>query len=172
MAIERDQVVEIIKTGGEQERPAIAEPAQQTTDPLAELLGRAQTAYAAYMQAQKEVATAYKDREQQIVKVYKDAEQQANKTYEQAMERALKAREMAEQQAEDRYVDVAADNQLRSIFKDRAQAGGGHHEFSRQPEVFSKIKKNKIGEAIPGRRHKIVIEQKNPKKKFLSVALR
>jgi len=44
---------------------------EQNPDPLIDILNRAQSTYAAYIEAQKEVGNAYKEREQQLEKNYK-----------------------------------------------------------------------------------------------------
>lgn len=76
---------------------------EQAIEPLAEVLGRVESAYAAYVDAEREVAKAYKANEQQVEKSYKEVEQQANSTCEQAIAQALRVREGAEQQAEKAY---------------------------------------------------------------------
>ena len=63
-------------------------PPERLVDPLAELLSRVQSAYAAYLEAQKEVASAYGERKEQVERAYKQAEQQANNACEKAIDQA------------------------------------------------------------------------------------
>ena len=68
MVNQKEQIKRAIKQAEELPRKAEAASAEPVTDPLAELLGRAQSAYTAYVEAQKEVAKAYKEREKQLEK--------------------------------------------------------------------------------------------------------
>ena len=101
MVNQKEQVKEAVKQTEELAVKLEAGAPEQVIDPLTELLGRAQSAYAAYMEAEKEVARAYKARERQVERSYKEAEQQANSACEAATEQALRVREKAEQQAEE-----------------------------------------------------------------------
>ena len=63
MVNQKEQVKNTVKSAAEQIlNPDTAAP-EQVVDPLAELLGRAQSAYAAYIDAQKEVAKAFPEYE-------------------------------------------------------------------------------------------------------------
>lgn len=82
----------------EEQEPA-AEAPEIVSDPLTELVGRADQTYGAYRQAQQEVTRVFREMEQQREEAYKQTEQQVNSAYEQAIEQALRVREKAEQQA-------------------------------------------------------------------------
>ena len=100
MVMQKELVKRAVKHAEEQAPKPEDGTSEQVMDPLAELVGRAHSAYAAYADAQKQVARAYKERDQQLEKAYKQAEQQADSTYEETIEQALRDREKAEQQAE------------------------------------------------------------------------
>ena len=101
MVNQKGQAQKIMKQAEEEVVKLTIEPPEQIMDPLTELLGRAQRAYADYISAQKEVARAYKEREQQVEKAYKEVEAQANKAWDKAVGQALAIREKAIQQAEE-----------------------------------------------------------------------
>ena len=78
----------------------VAEESPQTvvtqgTEILTEVRSRAQQAYQAYMDAQKEVGGAYRANELQTQEAYKEREVQADKLCEQALELARSARDEA-----------------------------------------------------------------------------
>ena len=91
-AMPGDEVIEPIEE-------VAAEPRGGAAEPLAEVLKRLESAYAAYTEAEREVAKAYKSNETQVEKAYKEAERKANNAFEKAVEQAIKARDEAEQQA-------------------------------------------------------------------------
>ena len=71
----------------------------QEVEPLTEVLSRAQQAYQAYMDAQKEVAGTYRANELQMQEAYKEREVQGDKLCEQALELARSARDEARRRA-------------------------------------------------------------------------
>jgi predicted P-loop ATPase/GTPase len=106
MVSSKEQAQEVDAVVKEETLEQMAEPAEQGGGPLAEVLGRmeqAYTAYISYISAQKEVGKVYKDNEKQVEKAYKTAERQANNAYDEAIQKALKAHEALEQQAEKAY---------------------------------------------------------------------
>ena len=96
-----------------------------TTDPLAEILGRARSAYIAYLDAQKEVAKGYRQQQEQLQRAYKNKEKQANDTYELTIEDALKLREKNQQQADAEY-EKAKEHALALYHTNLRQASEAH----------------------------------------------
>jgi len=88
-------------------------------EPLEEILGRAEKAYTAYIDAQKEVARAYKRNEVQFDKAFITAGDRANAVYTEALQKAAREREMAEKAAEDAY--RKAMEQAKSTYESNAQ---------------------------------------------------
>ena len=76
--------------------------------PLSDVLGKAQKAYSAYLEAQREVAKAYKVNELQLERGYKETAQKADRDCENAINVALRAREEAERRAEEVFAKVVA----------------------------------------------------------------
>jgi tryptophan synthase beta subunit len=70
-----------------------AESAQVATSPLDEVLGQAQRAYSAYMDATREVSRIYRENEIQVGEAYLRVVQQANEACESAIKQANKNRE-------------------------------------------------------------------------------
>jgi uncharacterized damage-inducible protein DinB len=103
MVSSKEQAQEVDAVVKEETLEQMAEPAEQGGGPLAEVLGRMEQAYTAYISAQKEVGKVYKDNEKQVEKAYKTAERQANNAYDEAIQKALKSHETLEQQAEKAY---------------------------------------------------------------------
>ncbi len=75
------------------------EKTEQAASPLDQIQQQAVMAYAAYMEAEQQVARAYKENEGHVQKAYGAAEQQAQKAYDESMAQALRRREEAELQA-------------------------------------------------------------------------
>ncbi len=69
--------------------------------PLSDVLGKAQKAYSAYLEAQKEVAKAYKVNELQLERSYREAQRIAEKACQDAINEALNEREEDEHNAEE-----------------------------------------------------------------------
>jgi len=95
---------------GPQKPPEAASPSpgassepHPAVEPLEEILSRAEKAYTAYIEAQKEVARAYKRNEVQFDRAFVAASDRANAVYAEALQRAAREREMAEKAAEDAY---------------------------------------------------------------------
>ena len=68
MVNQKEQVKGAVKQTEEEGLKPEAGTPERVTDPLAELLGRAQSAYTTYVEAQKEVARAYEEQERQLEK--------------------------------------------------------------------------------------------------------
>ncbi len=68
--------------------------------PLSDVLGKAQRAYVAYLEAQKEVAKAYKVNEIQLEKAFREAERIADKACQEAIAELIADRQDSEQRAE------------------------------------------------------------------------
>ena len=62
---------------------------------LDEVMTQAERAYAAYMDAERQVAKAYHENEMQVAKAYKRAESQAYRAFETTVTQALKDRDDA-----------------------------------------------------------------------------
>ena len=88
------------------EKPVEEEPevtAQVTTNPLDEVLGQAQKAYSAYMDATREVSRIYRENEIQVGEAYMRAVQQATAICDSTIKQATKDRELAEKKARETY---------------------------------------------------------------------
>ena len=72
------QSEEVNKVVEETPKPVEAEP----KSPLDEVMMQAEKAYAAYMDAERQVAKAYHENETQVAKAYKRAESQAQRSYD------------------------------------------------------------------------------------------
>ena len=133
-----EQVKKVFGDTEEQAVISTTEASEPVADPLAELLGRAERAYAAFLEAQREVARAYKGQEKQAEAAYRKAEQRANEACEAAMEQVLKARLQAEQGAEEAYRrarDEAAavyQESVRQVLRDRKETMEQAWETSKQ----------------------------------------
>ena len=89
--------------------------------PLDEVMGQAEKAYAAYMEAERQVARIYKSNEVQVANAYRKAEEQANRACEEGVRQALEARDEAIEQASE--VREEAERQAREAYqKAREQA--------------------------------------------------
>jgi len=95
---------DIKKTQPNPEKPpeASGQP-QPAVEPLEEILGRAEKAYTAYIDAQKEVARAYKRNEVQFDKAFVAAGDRASAAYAEALQKAARERGLTEKAAEDAY---------------------------------------------------------------------
>jgi hypothetical protein len=94
-----EQVPSVIGGGAEQQTKKVPKKTEQAEEPLGEIRQRAMSAYAAYVEAERQVEQAYKSQEQQAGKNYQGAKQQTEKVCEESIAQALKIREEAEQKA-------------------------------------------------------------------------
>jgi len=78
-------------------RKIVEQPVEGTG--LGEIQQRAVMAYAAYIEAEREVERAYRDQQQKIEKAYLGAREKARKTCEESVAQTLNAREEAEEKA-------------------------------------------------------------------------
>ena len=110
--------------------PEAVEPAEERpSSPLDEVMSQAERAYAAYMDAERQVAKAYHENEVQVAKAYKRAEQQAARNYasnvaqalkdrDEALAKAAKARDDVITQAEGAYRVLARAQELEADGRD------------------------------------------------------
>jgi hypothetical protein len=77
-----------------------------TTKPLHDVLGQAEKAYAAYMDAEKQVSMIYRENESQLAAAYRKAEEQATLHCEENIRQAIKVRDEAEQKARATYLQL------------------------------------------------------------------
>lgn len=103
-------------------------PLEKASSSLADVLAQAERAYAAHLEAQKEVMRAYKENERQLDEMLKRAEEKANFDYEMALEEARKALQAAEADCEAAYEKAKEmakqtyDAQLREAIRMRTEA--------------------------------------------------
>jgi phage shock protein A len=83
----------------EEKAKKVPKKAEQAVGFLDETQQRAAAAYAAYIEAQRQLEEAYKEQERQAEKVYTEAVEQARKACEESINQALRARDEAEQKA-------------------------------------------------------------------------
>jgi hypothetical protein len=86
----------------DQETKKVAKKANEQTlegTGLSEIQQRAVMAYAAYIEAEREVEKAYLDQQKKIEKDYLETREKARKACEESIAQALKAREAAEEKA-------------------------------------------------------------------------
>lgn len=105
-----EQVFVVSEEEAEQKAKKAFRKAEPVVESLDETQQRAMTAYAAYLEAERQLETAYKDQERQAEKVYTDAVAQsrkvceeslaqARKVYEESVSHALKTRDEVERKA-------------------------------------------------------------------------
>lgn len=73
---------------------------------LDKILGQAQKAYAAYMDATREVSRIYRENEMQVAEAYRRTKQRANAAFEEDIKQALKARAEKEHDARKAYQEA------------------------------------------------------------------
>ncbi len=83
------------------EKAPAAEPVGR--NPLDEVMGQAQRAYSAYMDATREVSRIYRENEIQVGEAYMRVVQQANEACEATIREATRDREQAETKAREAY---------------------------------------------------------------------
>ena len=76
------------------------EAREKTATSLSDILLRAEKAYAAYVDAQKDVATAYRESELEAERAYRESEHQAKHARDVGIRHALKARDEAVERSE------------------------------------------------------------------------
>jgi len=103
----------------ELEQPMTESAEPQNSKPFDEFLGRAQKAYSAYLDAQKEIWVAYRETEQQTEETYIKAEAGAYAVLNSTLETAAQTQKLAEKQAEDAY--QAAKEQARMAYEQVSQ---------------------------------------------------
>jgi hypothetical protein len=120
-AVNKKAQKQIEETLPVEEEPVEEEPVEEVSveerpamRPLDEVLGQAQKAYAAYMDATREVSRIYRENEIQVAEAYRRAEQQANEACEENIKQALKDREGAESRAQDAYREAMAEAERES----------------------------------------------------------
>jgi hypothetical protein len=99
-----DQKDVVKKNQPNPQKPPEASSAGQPSpavEPLEEILGRAEKAYTAYIDAQKEVGRAYKRNEVQFDRSFAASGEKANASCTEAIQKAARDREMAEKAAEE-----------------------------------------------------------------------
>ena len=101
-------------------RSAVAPDSPLQMGPLSDVLGKAQRAYSAYLEAQKEVAKAYKVNELQLERAYREAERHADEECQNTIAELLADREESEQQAEETFRNAV--EQARQMEKDAQEA--------------------------------------------------
>jgi hypothetical protein len=69
----------------EQVEQSSVQAEESAIKPLDEVLGQAEKAYAAYMEAERQVARIYKENEQQVANAYRRTEQQTNQACEKSI---------------------------------------------------------------------------------------
>ena len=109
-----------------------AETLEESFGPLADVLGRAESAYAAYMDAQRQVARAYKENEQQIEIAYEKVVQQTIRDCDKIIDKALKSRKEAEQQADEAY--NKAKEEIRVAYEENVRQALKVHNDKIEPE--------------------------------------
>ena len=121
---EATKKVEIIEMSEESQKQV---EATAKANPLDELVGHAEMAYAAYLEAERQVIRAYRDNELQLSKAHRKAEQQAQSIYDAAVAEALKAREEALAQAMKAH-DKALEKAEAALIKDKEDADSACQE--------------------------------------------
>jgi predicted ATPase len=109
-----EQVFVVQEGEGEQKAKKLPKKAEQATGVLDETQQRAMAAYAAYIEAERQLEEAYKDQEKRAEKDYEKAIEQARKAceesiaqgrriYEESIDRALRTRDEAERKAREAH---------------------------------------------------------------------
>lgn len=113
-----EQVFVAQEEGAEEQKAKKApRKAEQAVNLLDETQQRAAAAYAAYIEAQRQLEDAYKDQEQQAERAYNESVEQARKAceesiararevYQESTERALRTRDEAESKAREVRNDI------------------------------------------------------------------
>ncbi len=83
----------------EEKAKKVPKKAEQAVGFLDETQQRAAAAYAAYIEAERQLEGAYKEQERQADKAYNEAVEQARKAYEGSVAQALRTRDEAERKA-------------------------------------------------------------------------
>ncbi|RJQ40117.1 MAG: hypothetical protein C4555_02120 [Dehalococcoidia bacterium] len=99
-------------------------PKQQTGSPLDKILSQAERAYAAYLEAQREVAQAYHENEIQVNQAYRRDEEKIHKTYHQVMREALRVREASIEEAQEvlRETEEKINNRYKEVIAQALEA--------------------------------------------------
>ena len=98
--VEKQETKKAVQKAEQPPMESAPQTIEKAADPLTEFRTQAEIAYAAYLKAQRKVATAYKEREQKEQIAYKGTEQIANEDCDKVIEQALRVREEEEREAE------------------------------------------------------------------------